>query len=48
MAAARALAAAGFTRLYNVAEGFEGDRDADSHRGALGGWRYHGLPWEQT
>jgi rhodanese-related sulfurtransferase len=48
MAAARALDAAGFKRLYNVAQGFEGDRDADNHRGTLGGWRYHGLPWEQT
>jgi rhodanese-related sulfurtransferase len=48
MAAAQALAGAGFTRLYNVAEGFEGDKDAASHRGNLGGWRFHGLPWEQT
>ncbi len=32
---------------YNVLEGFEGDLDAQSHRGALGGWRMRGLPWQQ-
>jgi len=47
-AAAQALAAAGFERVYNVAQGFEGDRDQDGHRGMIGGWRFHGLPWEQT
>jgi len=45
--AAQALAAAGFVRLANVVEGFEGDRDAEGRRGTLGGWRFHGLPWEQ-
>lgn len=47
MAAAHALAQQGFAELYNVAEGFEGDKDAERHRGTLGGWRFHGLPWEQ-
>jgi rhodanese-related sulfurtransferase len=37
----------GFTEVYNVLEGFEGDLDADHHRSTTGGWRYHGLPWEQ-
>lgn len=32
---------------YNILEGFEGDPDAQAHRGALGGWRYRGLPWRQ-
>lgn len=32
---------------YNVLEGFEGDLDAQSHRGTLGGWRMRGLPWQQ-
>ncbi|RME33567.1 MAG: rhodanese-like domain-containing protein [Gammaproteobacteria bacterium] len=45
--AAEALAAAGFRHLANVVEGFEGDRDAEGHRGTLGGWRFHGLPWVQ-
>jgi rhodanese-related sulfurtransferase len=48
LAAGEALAADGFRELYNVEEGFEGDRDADNHRGTVNGWRYHGLPWEQT
>ncbi|MES2977195.1 MAG: rhodanese-like domain-containing protein [Pseudomonadota bacterium] len=33
---------------YNVLEGFEGDADADGHRGNRGGWRFRGLPWRQT
>ena len=45
--AAAALTAAGFENCYNVAEGFEGDKDADGHRSTIGGWRYQGLPWEQ-
>jgi rhodanese-related sulfurtransferase len=48
LAAAQALAAAGFTELYNVAEGFEGDRDEDGHRNTINGWRQRGLPWIQT
>lgn len=45
--AAIAATAAGFRSVYNVLEGFEGDLDDDGHRGKLGGWRYHGLPWAQ-
>ncbi|NIP72725.1 MAG: rhodanese-like domain-containing protein [Gammaproteobacteria bacterium] len=37
----------GFTNVYNVLEGFEGELDENHHRSSLGGWRYHGLPWEQ-
>jgi rhodanese-related sulfurtransferase len=48
MDAAKALAAAGFTNLTNVDEGFEGPLDEKKHRGSLGGWRFHGLPWEQS
>ena len=33
---------------YNILEGFEGDPDADAHRGQKGGWRLHGLPWRQN
>jgi sulfur dioxygenase len=32
---------------YNILEGFEGDPDAEGHRGTRGGWRMRGLPWEQ-
>ncbi len=46
--AAIALTALGFQRCYNVAEGFEGDRDAAGHRGNSGGWKHAGLPWTQN
>ena len=47
-AAASALTAAGYENCYNVAEGFEGDKDADGHRGSIGGWKHAGLPWMQS
>jgi rhodanese-related sulfurtransferase len=46
--AAKALAAAGFANLTNVEEGFEGPIDEQKHRGTLGGWRFHNLPWIQS
>jgi rhodanese-related sulfurtransferase len=46
-AAALALRAAGFPRVYNIAEGFEGDLDAARHRSSINGWRCRNLPWEQ-
>ena len=46
-AAAEAAAKAGFTRVFNVLEGFEGEIDEQRHRGGLGGWRAHRLPWVQ-
>jgi rhodanese-related sulfurtransferase len=45
--AGRALEEAGFTKIYNVLHGFEGELDAGHHRGASTGWRFEGLPWEQ-
>ena len=48
MAAAKTLALAGYTNLYNVEEGFEGEKDATGHRRSVNGWLAHGLPWEQT
>lgn len=45
--AAEAATKAGLTQVYNVLEGFEGDLDGDQHRGKLGGWRLHELPWVQ-
>jgi len=48
VAAANALEAAGFTRLINIVEGFEGALDDDKHRGNIDGWRFHGLPWQQS
>jgi len=32
----------------NVAEGFEGDLDANRHRGQLNGWKLRGLAWRQS
>ena len=46
-AAATAMTAAGYSRCYNVAEGFEGSPDAERHRGKAGGWKAAGLPWVQ-
>ena len=45
--AGKALLESGFTRVYHVEEGFEGELDDDHHRSTVGGWRFHGLPWEQ-
>lgn len=45
--AARAALAAGYTRAFNVLEGFEGDKDASGQRGHRNGWRHAGLPWTQ-
>lgn len=45
--AAEAAFKAGFTQVYNVLEGFEGDLDDDQRRGQANGWRFHGLPWQQ-
>jgi rhodanese-related sulfurtransferase len=36
-----------FTEVYNIEEGFEGELDEEHHRSTTGGWRFHGLPWEQ-
>lgn len=46
--AARALEGEGYRHLVNIVEGFEGPLDEHKHRGNLGGWRFHGLPWEQS
>jgi rhodanese-related sulfurtransferase len=48
MDAAKLLEQAGYQSLYNMDEGFEGDRDDNKHRSTLGGWRFHDLPWEQS
>ena len=43
-AAARQLIAAGYTNVWNLLEGFEGDKAEDGSR-AKNGWRNAGLPW---
>ncbi len=47
LAAARVMAARGFTRCHNVTDGFEGPPDAGRHRGRTAGWKATGLPWVQ-
>lgn len=45
--AAIAMTKAGFARAYNIAGGFEGDHDAERHRGKRNGWKASDLPWRQ-
>jgi rhodanese-related sulfurtransferase len=45
VSAAVAATAAGFTQVFNVLEGFEGDPDASGRRGRLSGWQARDLPW---
>ncbi len=35
-------------RCVNVDEGFEGDLNAEGHRGSVNGWKARGLPWRQS
>jgi rhodanese-related sulfurtransferase len=44
--AAEAATEAGITPAYNVLDGFEGNLNAEGHRGETG-WRAIGLPWKQ-
>lgn len=46
--AAATAAKLGYPLAFNVLEGFEGDKDADGHRGRLNGWKVAGLPWAQS
>jgi rhodanese-related sulfurtransferase len=48
LSAAKALEDAGCTRPINIIDGFEGPLDPQNHRGNIGGWRYCGLPWQQS
>ena len=45
--AAEALTTAGYTECYNIAGGFEGDKNTQGHRGSVNGWKVDGLPWKQ-
>jgi rhodanese-related sulfurtransferase len=40
--------AQGYTRCYNLAEGFEGALDEHKHRNSVSGWKVAGLPWTQV
>ncbi len=37
----------GFSKCYNIASGFEGDKDDNLHRASHNGWKHAGLPWIQ-
>ncbi len=45
--AAIMLTALGYEKCFNVLGGFEGPHDGEKHRGAVDGWKKHGLPWVQ-
>jgi len=47
VAAARRATELG-VEAWNILEGFEGDADAEAHRGRKAGWRFRGLPWRQN
>jgi rhodanese-related sulfurtransferase len=47
LAAARAMAAAGYKRCRNITGGFEGGLNAERHRGQVAGWKAAHLPWTQ-
>lgn len=45
--AAIEMAKYGFTKCYNISNGFEGDLDGNGQRGRKNGWKSCNLPWEQ-
>lgn len=45
--AGNTLIKSGLTLVYHIDEGFEGELDDQHRRSSVGGWRFHGLPWEQ-
>lgn len=46
--AAVLLGQSGYAHLINIAEGFEGALDENKQRGKINGWRFAGLPWQQS
>lgn len=42
------LAQAGFTKVYNITDGMEGDGNEDSDSTPKGGWKNSGCPWTKT
>ncbi|HDR9009625.1 TPA: rhodanese-like domain-containing protein [Burkholderia vietnamiensis] len=43
--AAVASKQAGFTKAFDLLEGFEGGKDAEGHRKTVDGWCFRKLPW---
>lgn len=46
-AAAELMTTLGYTRCWNISDGFEGPLDGSRHRGTQAGWQASGLPWLQ-
>ncbi len=46
--AANMLAKAGFTKVFNIVDGMEGDGNGDSESECRGGWKNSGCPWTKT
>jgi rhodanese-related sulfurtransferase len=46
--ATNALAQAGFTKVYNIIDGMEGDGNGDSDSTPMGGWKNSGCPWTKN
>ena len=46
--AATAMTEAGYPNCYNVLEGFEGNANRENHRNKSDGWKFAGLPWQQS
>jgi len=47
-AAAQAAKAAGYKQVFNIENGFEGERNANGQRGQVNGWKAAQLPWQQN
>ena len=45
--AAKFLTLCGYNHCYNVADGFEGDKNTLSQRSTINGWKYNNLSWKQ-
>ncbi len=45
--AGKRLIEQGIANVCHIDEGFEGELNEHHQRSSLGGWRFHGLPWEQ-
>ena len=46
--AAIAATAEGFSRCYNITDGFDGAPNEHRQRGTVSGWKALGLPWAQS
>ncbi len=46
--AAMAMTRAGYQKAFNIGDGFEGNLDAERHRGTSSGWKAEWLPWKQS